>query len=279
MAEMKDARCVSCGKAIQITKFGSLKTCKCEDCKESKAPVNTDILSEIKVSEKPTSSSVPSTGNTKPAKCNKCGADFMVQKFASLKTCVCDECKGSGSSGSYDGGSYSSTGIVIDTSKIDYNMISQNLEGYYIMPASIKNPRLRRVKCPACGHEFMKIVKLLDYSISGIVASYQCSECFLLCNISEQTNHLMLPVAEHVMFNYRGEQIHELVAGLKENKAKNMIDHLLKLLEENNIEVTGIEVPSYIRKIDKPVPTGFNTTEDIESILEEESKDGDAQSK
>lgn len=268
MSEMKQAKCVACGKDIMITKFGSLKTCKCEECKESNTPTNPQILSEMEVSTKKASPSAPSTGNTKPAKCCVCGEDFMVQKFASLSTAKCDKCKGVKSC---DGGSYSSSGIVIDTSKVNYDMVTQNLEGYYIIPASIKNPKLRRVKCPACGHEYMKIVKLLDYSLSGIVATYQCSECFLICSVSEQCNHLMLPSAEHVMFNYRGEEIHELIPSLKDNKSKNIIDYLLKIISDNNIEITGIDTPRYIRNVDKPVSTGFNTTQEMEAILVEES--------
>mgnify|MGYP006991665260 CR=1 FL=1 len=56
---------------------------------------------------------------------------------------------------------------------------------------TIANRRLREVECPACGYKYMKPLNVIDWSQFGLIVHYQCQECYLTMNISEQCKRQM----------------------------------------------------------------------------------------
>jgi len=260
--ETKDRPCVICGTITTVTKFMSDKVVRCGDCKSSgRQPdgsvviENTNHRQRVRVTE-------PGS-NTKPSKCIQCGADIEIGKFASHKTAMCDTCKGPNISSKKT----EPVKLIVDTSKIDYSKLP-SLDDYYILPTIIKNPRLRQVKCPACGREFMKIIKILDWSDYGAIVLYQCVDCYSSVTVSEQPQTLMLPT-EHNEYDYSGETIESTLSKLQETQAKHTIRRLLALLDEHNIVVDGIPRPRVMKEIDKIVPRGLDMSGSDEITMAE----------
>jgi len=259
--DKKVFKCVCCGKDVLLTKFASALTAKCPECKEAKLPPNPQIVSEIKTERDSKKKSRTVAGNDpsvpdgkKSAKCVQCGKDIFIGKFASAKTCLCDECKGIPE----DDADYENR-PSIDLSKINRADLP-NIDELYVMPQLISNRRLRHVDCPACGHEDMKIIKIIDASPAlGLVIVYQCKKCKTAITLSEQSVHMLCPAPMHKLFNYRAEEIKDFSDTLTDVRAKNAIDYMMKLCKDNNIDIKGIDVPEYLGDImEKEVPNGIN---------------------
>lgn len=238
-------RCISCGRDVLTTKFASALKVQCDDCKRDKLPPNQDILDSIKsdrVAKTNTvvhDDSIPD--NKKKAKCVQCGVDILIGKFASAKTCLCDECKGVGSSPDDI-----ENELKIDLSKLDRSTLP-DIDQMYVMPSLISNRRLRQVPCPACGHEHMKIIKIVDASpLLGLVLVYQCYKCNTGVTISEQNIQRMKPAPMHRVFNYRGEEIHDMISTVQDTRMRNALEYMMRLCTDNGIDISGIELPTGI---------------------------------
>lgn len=282
MAELKAYKCICCGKETMATKFASALKVKCEDCKAMNALPNEAILEEIKgeIDAKKRSKEISADNDAPEGKkksvCTICGQDCYIGKFSSHKTAICDKCKGEGHGNnrrrSNDDDDREFIPFKIDLSKIDTDGLPR-LDDAYISPLIIANPRLRSMKCPSCGHE-MKIVKIMDSSpLNGLVIMYQCPdrECMMIMTISEQCKSLLSPVPQHVLYNYRGEEIHGFTDGLQDGKAKNTIEYLMKLLTDNGIEIPGnIDYKPILDKTYKN-PHGLN--QDLDEVNEVNKND------
>lgn len=271
MSDMKEYRCICCGNTTLATKFASALKVKCNDCKAMNALPNEKILEEIqdeinakkKAKEHHADDNAPE--GKKKSTCTVCGAECFIGKFASHKTAICDKCRGEGHGNNRRKSSTNDddNGFIpfkIDLSKIDTDGLPR-LDDAYISPLVIANPKLRSVTCPSCGEE-MKIVKIMDSSpLRGLVIMYQCpnKECMMLMTISEQCATPLSPVPQHVLYNYRGEEIAGFTDGLEDGKTKNTIEYLMKLLTDNGIEIPGnIDYKPIIDKTYKS-PHGLNT--------------------
>lgn len=245
----KIAKCICCGCDVEVTKFASEEKVKCTTCKDNGAPVNQQILDEIIANKKnkKSSKSAPS-GNTKIVKCEKCGADVEISKFASAVGVLCGNCRGVGSTDD-------PTSVNIDLSKLDRNTIPK-IEDYTIMPSIIKNERLQEVVCPACGHN-TKILGILDYSDNGLIIHYQCTHCKLLISVSEQCDHICNTYNQGQVFDYSGNMVRDMVTALQHTRMGNALHRLIGFMQEHNIEINGIELPPYRTYESKPVPVGF----------------------
>jgi hypothetical protein len=128
----------------------------------------------------------------------------------------------------------------------------------------IANERLRKVKCPACGHEYMKPLMIADWSQFGLIVNYQCQECYTLINLSEQCKRPLKRYSPGKRFDYTGREIRELGMNYTESsRMANALCTLIKTCEDNNINIDEVfnefsdAVPPYKDMYDKPVPTGF----------------------
>lgn len=257
--DTKEFVCVSCGKKIILTKFASQKTCKCEECKANNAPINPDIVAEALKANPPKERKKSSGGDTKMLPCIECGEMVEVSKFMSAQKVLCDKCKGVSSSP----GTNNATRLKIDRSKFK-NIKIAPLEEYEMDGGIIANRRLREVKCPACGHEYMKPLMVIDWSQFGLIVNYQCPECLLLMNISEQCRRLLKTYKPSKRFDYTGSHIRELGLNHRESsRMGNALCLLIEMCEKNNINVDeilkefGDSIPPYRFENDKPVPRGF----------------------
>lgn len=259
--ETKVCKCICCGKDVTVTKFASAAKVMCGECKKSGAQPNTDIIASI-----PAKKIEPRTkygGDTKVCKCIKCGKDVTVTKFASAAKVLCDECKGE--SGGYTQHGEIDYEPVINLKKIDRN-IMPTLEEYTITPALFANKALRNIKCPACGHEHMKILKVLDWSTSGLIVHYQCPSCKLLVSVSEQTKTILRNMKEGVSYSYSGDEIMAGVSSVSDSRKDMAIIKLMKIINDNGIKVPADDIPPYVYEESRPVPVGYSIPKDDESI-------------
>lgn len=266
-ADKKAFICTACGKEIMLTKFASQKTCKCDDCKEKNIPVNPDIVARALSKNPPKErkgADTQSGGTTKIRPCIKCGKETEVSKFMSDQKVMCDECKGVSSPKEPKGFAQR---IPIDISRLDKSKILP-IEEYEVNEVCIKNSRLRSVKCPACGHEYMKPIMVLDWSQFGLIISYQCPDCYTTILLSEQTSRPIKQYSPGQRFDYTGHQIRELgVSGTTQSRYINIIRKLIKQLDENNIKIDDDEIVPFRWKNEKPVPIGYEIS-DNERLLE-----------
>lgn len=250
MADTKICKCICCGTDVEVTKFASPLKTKCKSCKDSGEHENPQFITEIEVELQESASKKKSKtevvdGNKKLSKCIHCGKDVWITKFGSHAKTVCDDCGGSHHTPK------SSTNTVdrafnIDLSKIDKSSLP-SLDDLSVIPETIANKRLREVKCPACGHEYMRIIKITD-GYRGLVIHYQCDNCYTYSVVSEQSKHRIVSTNGIEVFNYRGDQIMEMVSNMHDTQYKNVIEHLISILNDNNINIDGIHIPEYIYK-------------------------------
>lgn len=256
--DTKEFICVSCGKKIVLTKFASQKTCKCKECKESNAPINPDIVAEALKANPPKERKKSSGGETKILPCIECGELVEVSKFMSAQKVLCDNCKGTSS-----GGMGVAKPLSVDKSKFK-NMRITPLEEYEMNGGIIANKNLREVRCPACGHIYMKPLMIADWSQFGLIVNYQCPECHLLMNISEQCRTKLKIYKPSEQFDYTGRQVRELgVNYIESSRLANALCVLIEVCEKNNINIDEVfeefseTVPPYRFENNKPVPRGF----------------------
>ena len=270
--DKKEFTCVCCGKPVLLTKFASAKTAKCPECKTSNAPINPDLVP----TSTPKRKQSEITGYTKTLPCVKCGTMVEVSKFMSAAKVLCDDCKGE------SGGIHIPMKLKIDTSKMDKDMIP-TIDDYNILPSNIANRKLRKVTCPACGEEHMRIVNILDYSSFGLIIHYQCNKCKLLLSVSEQCKFRCATHKMGVMYDYSGNAIQDMMNAITSTRVYNTISILYKMLEEHNIPIEGIELPPYLYEEDKPVPVGFEippadvwvkTIDDVIKVLDNSERQG-----
>lgn len=200
---------------------------------------------------------------TKVCKCINCGKDVNVTKFASASKVLCDECKGE--SGGYAQADGVITNPVIDLNKLDRNVVP-TLDEYNVTPVLFANRALREVKCPACGHEHMKILKVMDWSTFGLIVHYQCQKCKLLVSISEQCKRTIKYSNDHEMFDYSGETIGAGASSVGNSRMSMAVMKLMKILKENDIKIDKDDIPPYTYDEDRPVPVGYSIPRDDVSI-------------
>lgn len=275
MGDMVKYKCVCCGEEVLATKFASALKIKCERCKKEGCIPDKDIVQEIELARQDKKKSKNEKnktddiveGNKKLSKCIKCGAEVWITKFGSHAKTLCENCKDTPSRAKRSTPSISEDDIEVDVTRINRELLT-NYNEYYIVPTVIANRNLRKVTCPACKEHTMKIVKLVD-GYRGLVMVYQCPECRTTMTLSEQTKRLLVPVPESTIFNYRGEEIEELLSKRNDTIYNNIITQLLGIIKDNNINIDGIEIPSYITKhdiddaIDKNIPIGFSDDANI----------------
>jgi DNA-directed RNA polymerase subunit RPC12/RpoP len=245
MSDTKIVNCVTCGKEIEVTKFASPKTAKCENCKKAKAVAMHSAPAMVT----PHTEDTDVVKDTKLLCCIVCGKEFEATKFASPKTAKCEECKGKIRH-------KSTPKVNIDMTKLDRNYVPA-LKDYKPIPQLVNNSALRHVRCPACGYEYMKMLTVLDYSDRGLIIHYQCTSCMLYVALSEQPRGIVKYHEQGTVYDYSGEACKDLISPLNQSRMANQIDKLLELLESNNIKVEGIELPPYINAKDRPVPYGY----------------------
>lgn len=271
MAETKICKCVCCGVDVEVTKFASAQKVKCESCKTSGAEANSEILQSAKAEQnaKKEARHVDGVvGDKKKSTCTKCGAETWIGKFASHKTALCDDCKEQQPIQSTGGSGTKRATVNMD--RVDESLLP-SLDELYIIPVAIANPKLRHVCCPACGTPNMNITKILDSSPQrGLVIEYQCQndDCLVVMSLSEQALTRINP-RPGVTFNYRGEQINEMMSKLGDTKYKNLMVHMYNTLKENNIDI-GHNVEEYVNlyEIKKAIPTGLDMDR-LKKMIEE----------
>lgn len=280
-ADQKEFTCVCCGCKVMLTKFASAKTAKCPKCKADKVPINSDIVAQVTAEKAGSNHSADTTtsDDTKVCKCIKCGKDVVVTKFASASKVLCDECKGISHT---DDGSIELKQLKIDMSKVDKATVP-TLEDYHALPSLIANPRLRTAQCPAC-HTEMRILRVMDWSEFGLIISYQCPNCNLLVNVSEQCNMQIKMHSMGTIYDYSGKAIENLMNSVDSTRLSTTIHRLIELLDDHNIPIDGIELPPYRFEEERPVPVGFEipsvdrwckTIEDAISMLDNAARIGD----
>jgi DNA-directed RNA polymerase subunit M/transcription elongation factor TFIIS len=258
--DTKEFICTGCRKKIILTKFASQKTCKCDECKANNVPTNPDIVAEALKTNPPKERKKSDGGDTKTLPCIECGTMVEVSKFMSAQKVLCDKCKGVSTSSSHIVSSNAK--LQVDKSKFSKMKIAP-LEEYEMNGGIIANKRLREVICPACGHEHMKPLMIADWSQFGLIIHYQCPECLLLMNLSEQCRHEMKIYKAHQSFDYTGNQVTELINNMKHTRMSNVLGMLIKVCEDNNIDIESIFnefgdiVPPYRFENEKPVQRGF----------------------
>lgn len=255
--ETKEFICTGCGKKIILTKFASQKTCKCDECKVNNIPTNPDIVAEALKINPPKERKKSDSGATKTLPCVSCGKMTEVSKFMSAQKVLCDECKGTAPK---------STGgikLQVDKSKLSGINLAP-LEEYEANSGIIANKRLREVKCPACGHEHMKPLMVMDWSQFGLIINYQCQECYTTINLSEQVKRPIKVYSPGKQFDYTGRQVRELgISWADSSRLANALCVLIETCEQNNINIDEVfkefsdTVPPYRFENDKPVPKGF----------------------
>ena len=258
--ETKVCPCVGCGEPVTVTKFATASKVLCEKCKNTgvKPSVTTPQLKQDKSNSK-------YGGDTKVCPCTKCGTPVTVTKFAAPSKVLCDTCK-DGNGNGYTSHQELDDDIHIDMSKLDRSVIP-SLEEYIASSQVIKNKGLRNIKCPACGHEFMKVIKVMDWSDFGLIIHYQCPKCRLLMSVSEQTKELIRSISDGELFDYSGNAIE--VAGLSSVTSSRMsttIQRLMKICKDNNIKIEGEKLPPYVWDNKRPVPVGYEIPKNDESI-------------
>lgn len=265
--ETKVCRCICCGKDVTVTKFASAAKVMCDECKANGAIPNPEFVATAAKSKRSESRSVYG-GDTKICKCTKCGKDVVVTKFASAAKVMCDECKGIPSG---DGEAVVAhagevnMNPVIRLDKIDRTIIP-DIREYTVTPALFKNPALRHVKCPACGHDDMKILKVMDWSVFGLIIHYQCPKCKLLMSVSEQTKHMVHYRNNGEQFDYSGESITAGMSGVEGSRMSMAVMKLIQLCKDNNITIEADELPPYLFEEDRPVPVGYRIPRDDAAI-------------
>lgn len=255
--DTKEFICTGCGKKIVLTKFASQKTCKCDECKENNIPVNPDIVAEALKQNPPKERKKADGGETKVLPCINCGKMTEVSKFMSAQKVLCDECKGTAPK------SAGGTKMQVDKSKLGEVKLAP-IEEYEMNGGVIANRRLREVKCPACGHEYMKPLMIADWSQFGLIINYQCPECYTTMNLSEQCGRQLKLYSPSKRFDYTGTQVRELGISLKDSsRLANALCVLIETCEKNNINIDDVfkefsdTIPPYRFENDKPVPKGF----------------------
>lgn len=243
--DKREFTCVCCGNKVLLTKFASAKTAKCPECKASNRPINPELVPE---STKKRQSEI--TGNTKTLPCIKCGVNVEVSKFMSASKVLCDDCKGTTVN------NVVSTKLKIDVSKLNRDTMP-TIDDYTVLPSNIANKNLRKVKCPACGEEHMRIINILDYSMYGLIIHYQCNKCKLLVSVSEQCKFRCPTQKIGVIYDYSGRAIEDLMGAIQSTRIYGTIDKLYSTIKEHNIPIEGIELPPYRYEEEKPVPVGF----------------------
>lgn len=256
--EMKSFVCVSCGVEVMATKFASQKTIQCEKCKLEKAPINQEIVNNALLKNPPKaktkSQDISSDSPTKERPCIECGELTIVSKFMSDLKVKCDKCKGTTETTAVKG---IAPRLTVDISKVDRSKLLP-IEEYEVNESIIANKKLRSVECPACGHEYMKPMMIVDWSQFGLIINYQCPKCFLTAMISEQCKKMIPRYTPGRRFDYTGNEIKELGVSFVENSRMNNIFRIFtKKLEENNIKIEDEIVPPYRWINEKPVKTGF----------------------
>lgn len=260
--ETKPFICTGCGKTIILTKFASQKTCRCDECKANNVPTNPDIVAEALKKNPPKKRKKANGGDTKICQCINCGEDVEVTKFMSASKVLCNKCKGVSSSSS------NRAEMVVDRSK--FNKIKMPpIEEYEMNGGMIANKRLQKVVCPACGHEYMKPIMIIDWSPFGLVIQYQCTDCYTTINLSEQTREPIKIHTPAIQFDYTGRQIRELSTSLAESsRLANALCILIEKCEQNNINIDDVftdfseSVPPYKWLNDRPVEKGFVVPEE-----------------
>jgi hypothetical protein len=130
-------------------------------------------------------------------------------------------------------------------------------------PSLINNTRLRTIACPACGHEHMKILKVLDWSVFGLIIHYQCPKCKALMSMSEQAKDLIKVYDEGMIYDYSGEAIETVgLASITSSRMSTTIQKLMSVLKEYNIELEGEKLPPYMWDNKRPVPVGYRIPRD-----------------
>lgn len=262
--DTKEFICTGCGKTIILTKFASQKTCKCEECKKNGVPINPDIVAEALAKNPPKErkkSSGSSASRTKICKCIDCGADVEVSKFMSAEKVRCDKCK-------TEQHSRSISVNYEDDEQINMGAgsITRASRRHYPNVGIIANSRLRKVKCPACGHEHMEVIRILDGSRFGLIISYQCPSCFIFATFSEQHRRMIhdYEIDGLVRFDYCGAKLDSLcMKWLDSSRMANALSILIKTCRENNMNIDDVvcniedNIPPYMSENEKPVPVGF----------------------
>lgn len=256
-AETKVFICTGCGKEITATKFASQKTIKCDECKENNAPINPEIVAQAMQKNPPKMRKQSDGSTTKIRPCIKCGKETEVSKFMSDQKVLCNGCKGE------DTPQTQANKITVDQSKLS-KIKMPPIEEYEINGGIIANKRLREVKCPACGHEYMKPLMIIDKSMFGMVIEYQCSSCLLTMTISEQTRQKLKIHSPSKRFDYTGNEIKTLGMSYRDSsRMANALTILIEKCKECDIDIDSImkeangEFPEFIYENDKPVPIGF----------------------
>lgn len=262
--ETKVCPCVCCGKDVTVTKFASAAKVMCNECKTSGATPNPELVAGAAKSKRMASRSVYGA-DTKVCKCIKCGKDVTVTKFASAAKVLCDECKGVQSDGTVVSTAEINYRPNINLSKIDRTVVP-DIKEYTVTPALFNNAALRHVKCPACGHEDMKILKVFDWSVFGLIIHYQCPKCKLLVSVSEQTKHMVHYHTDADQFDYSGEAISAGISATAGARMSMACMKLIKLCQDNNITIEGDELPPYLFEEDRPVPVGYRIPRDDAAI-------------
>lgn len=269
--DKKEFTCVCCGKTVLLTKFASAKTAKCPECKSAGKNINPDLVP----ASTPKKQQAEISGNTKTLPCVKCGAMVEVSKFMSAAKVVCDDCKGDGY--------IVPSKLKIDISKVDRDKIP-SIEEYNAMPSNISNKKLRSVTCPACGEPHMRVLNVLDFSKSGLIVAYQCDNCKLLMNVSEQCYHRCKVYKPGHFIDYSGHDMIGIMTTMEHTRAYGIINRLYDIIKEHNIPIEGIELPPYVYAEQKPVPIGFTISnedkwikavDDIIHLLDDSKRQGD----
>lgn len=254
--DMKEFICTGCRKKIMLTKFASQKTCRCDECKEKDIPVNPDIVAEALKLNPPKERKKSSGGETKIVSCIKCGQTVSVSKFMSASKALCDQCKG------ISGGA-SAKNISIDRSRLGLVKIAP-IEEYDMNVGIIKNKNMREVRCPSCGHQYMKPLMVLDWSQFGLVVEYQCQKCYTVMTVSEQHKRSLKPHSPGTRFDYTGTEIRNLGMSMAEHsRIANALCQLINVCEEHGIAIDNVfdefkdTLPPYKFENDKPTPKGF----------------------
>lgn len=250
--ETKICQCICCGDDVTVTKFASAAKVVCKSCKESGAQPDMAIVSSAKT--KNIEPRAKYDGATKILPCTKCGNDVEVTKFASASKVICDECKGE--SGGYAQHGEIILNPVINLKKLDRNVVP-TLDEYRTTPELINNVALRNVRCPACNHEYMKILKVMDWSTFGLVLHYQCTKCKLLVSVSEQSKRMVKYNNDGEIFDYSGEVMSAGASAIGSSRMSMAVMKLMGILKEHDITIDGDELPPYIHDEVRPVPVGY----------------------
>lgn len=256
--------CTACGAEVIATKFASQKTIKCQKCKDSKAPINPEIVAQA-LAKNPQKSrhTAKIQGDTKECPCIQCGKMVTVTKFATPSKVLCPECKGAVPK---DG--ELAPRLKPNIGKLDRDKIIP-MEEYELNDGIIANRRLREVPCPSCGKQYMKPVMIVDWSQFGMVIQYQCQSCLTTAIISEQARQKIQTHTSAKQFDYTGRQIEELGLSWRDSsRMANSLCTLIQICKDHNIDIDEElkdfhdSIPPYRYLNDRPVPSGFKIPEE-----------------